>query len=131
MQRQFKPRNTSRAKELRREASPAERRLWQHLARSQMQGFKFSRQIPIGPYFVDFVCRSEKLVIELDGFSHDMRADYDIARTRYIEEQGFRVIRFTNEDVFKNLEGVLVMIGQNLTQMSLPTPSPSRLREGN
>ena len=117
--------------ELRREASPAERRLWQHLARSQMQGFKFSRQIPIGPYFVDFVCRSEKLVIELDGFSHDMRADYDIARTRYIEEQGFRVIRFTNEDVFKNLEGVLVMIGQNLTQMSLPTPSPSPPREGN
>jgi very-short-patch-repair endonuclease len=131
MQRQFKPRNTSRAKELRREASPAERRLWQHLARSQMQGFKFSRQIPIGPYFVDFVCRSEKLVIELDGFSHDMRADYDIARTRYIEKQGFRVIRFTNEDVFKNLEGVLVMIGQNLTQMSWPPPSPSRLREGN
>ncbi len=144
MERQFKPRNTKRAKELRQQASPAERRLWQYLSNSQLDGHKFSRQIPIGLYFADFVCRAVKLVVELDGFSHDARAEYDIVRTTFIEKQGYRVIRFSNEDVMKNIEGVLIMIGQALASPSLPTPNPveplgpvrgtgpsTRLREGN
>ena len=130
MDRQFKPRNTKRAKELRQQASPAERRLWQYLSSSKLDGNKFSRQIPIGPYFADFVCRTARLVVELDGYSHDVRVEYDAARTKFIEEHGFRVIRFNNEDVTKNVEGVLTMIGLALAEMSLPTPNPSRLREG-
>ncbi len=130
MERQFKPRNTKRAKELRQQASPAERRLWQYLSRSLLEGHKFSRQIPIGPYFADFVCRAMKLVVELDGYSHDVRVDYDAVRTKFIEAQGYRVIRFNNEDVIRNMEGVLTMIGQALAGRSLPTPNPSRLREG-
>ena len=69
--------------------------------------------------------------MEIDGPSHDVRVAYDEARTKLIEAQGYRVLRFTNEDVMQNLEGVLMMIGQVLAEMSLPTPSPSRLREGN
>ncbi len=131
MERPFKLRNTKRAKELRHQASPAERRLWQHLSNSQLDGHKFSRQIPIGPYFADFVCRNAKLVVELDGYSHDVRVEYDAVRTRLIEAQGYRVIRFNNEDVMKSVEDVLTMIRQALTSPSLPTPNPSCLREGN
>ena len=131
MERPFKPRNTKRAKELRQQASPAERRLWQYLSNSQLDRHKFSRQIPIGPYFADFVCRNAKLVVELDGYSHDVRVGYDAARTRFIEAQGYSVVRFSNEDVMKNMEGVLTMIGLALAEPSLPTPNPSRLREGN
>lgn len=105
--------------------------MWQHLSNSQLDGHKFSRQIPIGPYFADFVCRNAKLVVELDGYSHDVRVEYDAVRTRFIEAQGYRVIRFNNEDVMKSVEDVLTMIGQALTSPSLPTPNPSRLREGN
>jgi very-short-patch-repair endonuclease len=131
MERPFKPRNTKRAKELRRQASPAERRLWQYLANSQLDGHKFSRQIPIGPYFADFVCRAAKLVVELDGFSHDVRVDYDKVRTKFIEAQGYSVIRFNNEDVVRNLEGVLIMIAQALTSPLLPAPNSLRVQEGN
>ena len=130
MERQFKPRNTKRARDLRQQASPAERRLWQYLSSSQLDGHKFSRQIPVGPYFVDFICRNAKLVVELDGYSHDVRIEYDAARTRFIEAQGYRVVRFNNQDVIKNVEGVLTMIGQVLASPSLPTPNPSREREG-
>ncbi len=124
MERQFKPRNTKRAKELRHQASPAERRLWQYLSNSQLDGHKFSRQIPIGPYFADFVCRNAKLVVELDGYSHDVRVEYDNVRTKFIEALGYRVIRFNNEDVMTNVEGVLTMIGLALAESSLPTPNP-------
>jgi very-short-patch-repair endonuclease len=132
MERPFKPRNTPRAKQLRNEASPAERRLWPHLSSSQLGGYKFSRQIQIGPFYGDFVCRTMKLVIELDGMSHDVQANYDIARTSYLESIGYTVMRFSNSDVFSNIEGVLVTILEALEtlQASLPTPNPSRLREG-
>lgn len=87
--------------------------------------------MPVGPYFADFICRSVRLIIEVDGPSHDLQVEYDRVRTEFIEAQGYRVVRFTNEDVMQNLEGVLGMIGQVLADVSLPTPSPSRLREGN
>jgi len=75
----MKPRNTMRAQTLRREATPAERKLWPLLARSQL-GAKFSRQMPVGPYFADFLSRELKLVVELDGFSHDRTVDADARR---------------------------------------------------
>ena len=131
MERAFNARDTRRARELRKQGTPAEIKLWQSLSKRQLHGFKFSRQIPIGPYFADFICRSAKLVVEVDGPSHDVQVEYDCARTELIEGQGYRVIRFSNMDVLQNLEDVLATIGQVLTEMSLPTPNPSRLREGN
>jgi very-short-patch-repair endonuclease len=131
MERAFNARDTRRARELRKQCTPAEIKLWQCLSKRQLHGFKFSRQIPIGPCFADFVCRPAKLVIEVDGPSHDLQVEYDCARTELIEAQGYRVIRFSNMDVLQNLEDVLGTIGRALTEMSLPTPNPSRLREGN
>ena len=130
MERAFNVRDTRRARELRKQGTPAEIKLWQSLSKRQLHGFKFSRQIPIGPYFADFLCRSAKLVVEVDGPSHDVQVEYDCARTELIEGQGYRVIRFSNMDVLQNLEDVLATIGRVLTEMSLPTPNPSRLREG-
>ena len=131
MERAFNLRDTRRARELGKQGTPAEIKLWQSLSKRQLHGFKFSRQIPIGPYFADFICRSAKLVVEVDGPSHDVQVEYDCARTELIEGQGYRVIRFSNMDVLQNLEDVLATIGRVLTEMSLPTPNPSRLREGN
>lgn len=70
-------------------------------------------------------------MVEVDASSHDLQVEYDCARTELIEAQGYRVIRFSNMDVLQNLEDVLATIGRALTEMSLPTPNPSRLREGN
>lgn len=106
---QWKPRNTSRARTLRREATPAERALWEHLARSQL-GAKFSRQMPVGPYFADFLCRELRLVVELDGHSHDVTPESDGPRDRWMVAQGFTVLRFTNDDVHRNVEGVVKVI---------------------
>ncbi|RJG54978.1 endonuclease domain-containing protein [Sphingobium terrigena] len=121
-------RNTARAKQLRNGASFPERMLWDHLRNRQLAGYKFSRQIPIGPYFADFLCREARLVIELDGDTHGETADYDSRRDEYCRSLGFEILRFSNADVMGNLEGVLSHIGATLTR--LPTPNPSRLREG-
>ncbi|WP_298190921.1 DUF559 domain-containing protein [Novosphingobium sp.] len=101
----FKPRDTQRARELRSQATPAERLLWRYLARGQLDA-KFSRQMPVGPYFADFLCRELMLVVEIDGFSHEMRQDSDATRTQVIEAAGYRVLRFTNAEVLGNVEGV-------------------------
>jgi len=124
----FKPRNTRKAQKLRTEATPAERQLWRYLSASKLDGYKFSRQIPVGPYVGDFVCRQLKFIVELDGFSHETSVKRDEYRTKYLEQEGYHVIRFLNEDVFKNLDGVLTVISEALK--ALPTPNPSRKREG-
>ena len=91
----------------------AELRLWSHLRASQLGGTKFIRQHPIGPYVVDFTCRSARLAIELDGGQHaDNPAD--AARTAIIEAHGYRVIRFWNNDVLQNTDGVLTAIVEEL-----------------
>ena len=123
----FKPRNTDRARELRNQATPAERALWRYLSRSQL-GVKFSRQMPVGPFFADFLCPERRLVIELDGHSHDFDPERDIGRDRYIHDAGFRVLRFANADVLGNVEGVILSISAALADR--PTPDPSREREG-
>ena len=97
-----------------------------------MGGHKFSRQLDIEAAHPDFVCRSHKLIVELDGTSHDFTGEQDAQRTRRLERAGYRVVRFTNEDVLKDLDGVLAMILQAL--LDSPTPAlracPSRKREG-
>ena len=125
---QFQPRDTPRAKELRNAASPAERALWRCLSGRKIGGWKFSRQMPVGPYFADFLCREAQLIIELDGYSHDMQQAHDERRDHWLVENGFRVLRFTNCDVMANIEGVVSEIERALAL--LPTPDPSRKREG-
>lgn len=112
----WNPRNTKRARTLRGEATPAERALWEHLSRSQ-QGAKFSRQMPVGPYFADFLCRELKMVIELDGHSHDVTPEKDEVRDRWMAGNGYTVLRFTNADVKDNIEGVVQAISAKIEEL--------------
>ena len=104
MKRHIATRN--RAKDLRRNLTEPERRLWYRL-RANRLGVKFQRQVVLAPYIADFVARAERLVIELDGDTHGDNEAYDAARTRALQARGYRVIRFTNADVMTNLDGAL------------------------
>ncbi|MFD1765471.1 endonuclease domain-containing protein, partial [Sphingorhabdus buctiana] len=106
----FRGRDINRSRELRREASLAERLIWPALSSGKLSGHRFTRQYQIGPYFCDLVCRSAKLVVEIDGFSHDLRQGYDARRDSFLRDQGYRVLRFANDDVMHNLEGVVATI---------------------
>ncbi len=108
------PLTQQRATRLRRQPTDAEQYLWQHLRRKQIAGARFRRQVPIGPYIADFVCITTKLVVELDGGQHQARRSYDIDRDTYLQQQGFRVLRFWNNEVFSNTDGVLTAILQAL-----------------
>jgi very-short-patch-repair endonuclease len=95
-----------RVRRLRRDATPAERKLWSALRGSALGGFKFRRQQRLGPFVADFACQSARLVIEVDGDSHAHQIDYDAQRAEFLAKEGYRVLRFTNRDVMENLEGV-------------------------
>ena len=101
-----RPGATKRARHLRREETEAEYRLWFRLSGRELGGFKFVRQIPIGPYVVDFLCRSERLVVELDGEQHVDR-ESDALRTAFLNAQGYSVLRFWNGEVLREREAVL------------------------
>ena len=107
---------TSVAKQLRKNTTAAEKQLWQQLRAKQLHGFKFKRQQPIGNYIVDFVCFEKRLVIELDGGQHAEQVDRDAARTQWLEAQGFKVIRFWNNAVLQNLDGVWDLITRHLLE---------------
>jgi very-short-patch-repair endonuclease len=115
------------AHRMRTQPTDAERALWQRLRHDiTLIGSHFRRQAPIGPFIVDFASRKAKLVIELDGGQHDWERERDAARTRQIEATGYRVLRFWNNEVIENLEGVLHEIQRALP----PTPDPSPLGGG-
>lgn len=99
-----------RAREFRRKPTDAEKKLWFHLRARRLNGWKFRRQVPIDLYYADFLCPEANLVVEVDGGQHDWDRARDDERTRYIESLGFRVIRFWNNDVLKNTNGVLERI---------------------
>jgi len=103
-------------RELRKNQTGAESRLWSVLRNRKLEGRKFRRQYTIGTYTVDFYCFEEKLVVELDGGSHDNVGSiiYDEKRNSYMESKGLRIIRFTNKEVYYHLEEVLNGIRQNL-----------------
>jgi very-short-patch-repair endonuclease len=109
----FRPRPTKRAQQLRNNSTDAERRLWRRLSRRQLEGLKFSRQMPVGPFICDFMCRERRLVVEVDGGQHAESAR-DAGRTAFLEAEGFRVIRFWNNDVLGNIDGVLQIIAEAL-----------------
>lgn len=121
-------RPTARSYELRRSATEAERKLWPYLSARKMNGVRFNRQFPIGQFICDFVSREMRLMIELDGGQHALAAEYDVRRTRFLEYQGYRVLRFWNNDVLDNVESVLTVIRDTLDNM--PSLNPSRRREG-
>jgi very-short-patch-repair endonuclease len=100
------PYQIGRARDLRRDQTEAERRLWKLVRNRQLGGFKFRRQYPIDHYIVDFACADARLVIELDGGQHAQRADADADRTRALESCGWEVMRFWNGDVIENERGV-------------------------
>jgi very-short-patch-repair endonuclease len=95
-----------RTRALRKNPTEAERALWKHIRLRQLEGYKFRRQQQLGRYIVEFVCFEKKLVIELDGGQHAEQAASDSERSTWLESQGFRVLRFWNHDVLKNLEAV-------------------------
>ncbi len=101
-----------RARSLRHDQTTAESRLWNRLRAQRVNGFKFIRQEPIGPYFADFTCRKARLIIEIDGATHstDEEIAADLRRTAFLEAQGYQVIRFQNAEIFENIEGVLETI---------------------
>ena len=96
-----------KARDLRNAGTDAEFRLWQHLRLKQLGGCKFRRQVPVAGYIVDFLCPKMKLIVELDGGQHIERAAYDARRTRILEAEGYRVLRYWNDDVLVRTTGVL------------------------
>ncbi len=102
------------ARALRRDLTDAERLLWRHLRNRGLYGHKFRRQHPVGRYVVDFVCIEEGVVVELDGGQHSKQVIEDEERTLYLESKGFQVLRFWNNDVLTNAEGVLKTIASAL-----------------
>lgn len=96
----------NRARELRKSSTPAEQKLWQALRNRNLGGYKFRRQHPMGPFITDFFCAEVGLVIELDGGAHLEQVDYDQVRTDWLEDRGYHVIRFWNDDVLNHLDDV-------------------------
>ena len=114
---------TERSRELRNNPTKAEQVLWGILRNRQLSGVRFNRQVPIGPYICDFVARGAKLVIEVDGGQHALETARDEARTHLLNTHGFRVIRFWNNDVLENIESVVVVIERELRDRPYPSPS--------
>ncbi len=101
-----------RARELRRNMTEAEQKLWWLLRRKQLAGFRFRRQATLGPYIADFFCAKAKLVVELDGAPHtsDSQISHDDRRTRWMTANGLRVVRFTNREVFEDPDRIAAAI---------------------
>jgi very-short-patch-repair endonuclease len=120
-------RQRSRAKQLRQTMTPAETLLWRYLKANRIDGLGFRRQVPFKNYIADFTCLSAKLIIELDGQSHDFDAQQraDATRDAFFMTEGFRVLRFSNQDVMSNLEGVVEAI--RLAASSSASGSPPSL----
>jgi len=104
------------ARQLRKDASEAEKCFWNHVRNRRLNGYKFKRQVPIGNYIADFLCESAALIVEIDGGQHMEQTGYDNVRTNYLQSQGYTVMRFWNNDVLTNIEGVLTALTLALSQ---------------
>ncbi|MDP4028817.1 MAG: endonuclease domain-containing protein [Gallionella sp.] len=116
------------AKTLRSHQTDAENRLWYHLRANRFMGLKFKRQKPMGSYIVDFICIEQRLIIELDGGQHAEQITYDLRRDTWLRSQGYTVLRFWNNEVMQQLDGVLeqirITIASSHPALS-PNPSPA------
>ena len=113
------------ARAMRKAPTEAEKKLWWHLRhRLPLSGTHFRRQVRIGRYIVDFASHRTKLVIEIDGGQHVEQAAADAARTKFLESEGYRVVRFWNNEVLTNIDGVLEAIASALATTPTPDPSP-------
>lgn len=113
-----------RARALRQNSTEVERQLWRHLRLWQLDGHKFRRQQPIGNYIVDFVCLEKRVIVELDGGQHADQSEYDAERDAWLREQRFTVLRFWNNDVMQNIDGVNEAILKALNSTPYLDPSP-------
>ncbi|MBU0677489.1 MAG: endonuclease domain-containing protein [Verrucomicrobia bacterium] len=122
---------TKQARALRRRQTEPEKLLWKALRNRKVQGAKFRRQYPEGPYILDFYCLEKKLAVELDGSGHNRSSERvrDHLRDRYLQNEGIRVVRFWNTQIRDNLEGVLMVIASELHESS-PHPGPLPQGEG-
>ncbi len=111
---------------LRKNQTEPELKFWYHVRRKQLNNLKFRRQVPIDKYIVDFLCFEKRLIIEIDGGQHADNIEYDAQRTKDLNEKGFIVLRFWNNDVMNNIEGVLEEIINTVN----PLPSPPPYGEG-
>lgn len=123
----MKKRQIGLARDLRKKNTDAERYIWRHLRSKQLEGLKFRRQHPIGKYVVDFVCLEKKIIVEVDGGQHSQEVDG--TRDKWLANEGFEVLRFWNNEVLKNIDGVLEVIRLELLSHPHPSPLPSRERE--
>jgi very-short-patch-repair endonuclease len=117
------------ARRLRRDQTDAERKLWFRLRDRPLSGLKFWRQMPVGRFVVDFCREAARLIIEVDGGQHGERLEQDADRTRILEAMGYLVLRFWNNDVLQNIDGVAETIVNTLNQTSNP-PHPDPLPNG-
>ena len=119
------------ARKLRRTSTDVERKLWHRIRDKQVEDFRFRRQRPIGKYIVDFICLDAKLIIELDGGQHADSVVLDEKRTVFLESLGYQVIRFWNNEVIENMDGVLARIQEELLRARAnPTPALPLAGEG-
>lgn len=104
--------NLKAAKSLRKNSTLPEQKLWAQLRNRQLEGFKFRRQVPIGPFIADFVCPEKMLVVELDGWTHSTPEElaYDRRRTAFLNTEGYRVVRFHNIETVQGMDGLLRLI---------------------
>ena len=126
------PLATIRARTMRRDQTDAERKLWLLLRDRRLAGAKFRRQAPIGPYIADFICSRRRLIVEADGGQHSDNTD-DAERDRWLADEGYIVIRYSNIDILKNPEGVLTELLSRLRERprffgNSPSPGRSSLR---
>jgi very-short-patch-repair endonuclease len=119
---------TPLAKNLRKQSTDTEQRLWRHLKTKHIGGLKFRRQQPIGPYIVDFVCFEKKIIIELDGGQHSLPAEMknDSRRNHWFEAQGYEILRFWDNEVLTNIQGMLEVIEAHSLNHPPLNPLPSR-----
>jgi very-short-patch-repair endonuclease len=113
------------ARHLRKNLTDAERKLWLILRRRYIENFRFRKQVPMGNYICDFVCHEARLIIEIDGGQHADNVKYDNQRTLWLEQQGYRVLRFWNSEVLTNFDSVAEVIFRELTNPP-SCPSPTR-----
>ena len=122
---------TAKARKLRKSSTQAEALLWRRIRDRQLAGYKFRRQVPMHPYVLDFICYERRLVIEIDGGQHQQETTYDSRRTEWLKSQGFRVLRFWNNEVLGQVESAAQVILQALEHPHLnPLPSRERRRRG-